>query len=1253
MDDKAFEELLANVQAAPEGVPAAQPSAPGQPTPPPQSSGGLELDPEAANQALGSLAETFGAELGITQNPDGSFNLPDQAPDDSLAREENRLGSATMVAPITGGLKSTFETKDFLFGDTPADQQSTARRFVEEADAAIKDASPIIGGLASGIGQFTVAMVGLGKLGMAAKALPWVGRGAAAVEGLKGGSVALESGKAALAGAIAFDPHEERLSNLIQDTPLANPINEWLAAKPDDSAAFGRVKNAMESIGLDAAIIGTFKAGVGVWKYLKAGDAAGAERVLSEFEHERAAHDTPPSAGNEPELPAELKVDPEAAPIAPAAAGKPESPTRADTAPAVEAEAVPAPETDKLSGFQPIVTVLPDEVKTLVDELPTSLENADKDWETLAKFGTWKAALEKDQKLAPELSGLYDRINTTGEFGQFMDLAVNRKLEELKANGFRDVVSDEKLSGQVARFADLVGDDPSTVLGQLQAAGEAAGERTARMLTLGSLSAKAFQDASVLAERYKWGDYSKFGSKEGMEAEINKRVDIALTTLKMADEVRSEAGRALRALRGRPFDPALFEGLRNDPLARDRFYELLSQSGGDPKKLKFLAEPGLIGRLADTALYIRVNGLLSGYTTQFVNLLGNGYMLGVRPLERILGAVPLSAAGGDIGAEARGIMKESLKQYAYMGTALRDGFGMAVKAFVENDGVLKRNAAELVDATGGQRWKVPGTQALDQNYFRPLKSVPDLIHNAVSVPLTAVGLPTRALGGIDELVKQTVYRSKLAARAHVDATERALTAGLKGEGAQRFVAAEVRKTLDDAFDAEGRGLDRNALREADIATFQQDLLPRSIGRGVQSMVSNDDSRMLRLVLPFVKTPVNVLRYGWKMTPGLNMLQREYRDMAWGRMGREAQAQAVGQMSMGALFMGAAAFLSSQGLVTGGGPSDPKLKANLMATGWRPYSFVKQKPDGSNTYIPFNRYDPVGLPFGIIADIQDARELLGDDAETSAEADAALGGLLMSLAKQFTSRTYLLGLNQALDALSDPDANLERYAGDLAATFVPFSSATRQLSSDPYMRDARSVTDKLLRAVPGLGEGLPPRYDWLGQPVVNRQGLWTDDNGTVVDREVQRLSLIHGGSALNPPAPSFGNKVDLRDITLTTGENAYVEYQRLAGRPSPKVKPLRSIVANTIRTAAYQNAPDGDSDTKGTKLWLLRQVVNKYRDAAGKLIRADKNVRDALMASQRKVVDHYKHLKQPPTPASATDSKAGLQPILEGFGASSK
>lgn len=1248
-----------------------------------------EVDPAFADMA---------SELGITQNPDGSFELPDVAPDDSGARLENSTGAAGMVAPLTGGLKATFETKDFLFGDTPPEEQSTARRLVEEADSAIKQESPILGGLASGIGQFTVAMVGLGKVGSVARMLPWVGNAATTVQGVKGGTAALEAGKAAMAGAIAFDPHEERLSNLIQDTPLANPFTEWLSAKPEDTAAMGRLKAAMESLGMDAAIIGTFTGGLKIWKYLKQGKMAEASRAVSQLEAQQraamegsapdvAAQTAGPQDGPEaisgsdgaglpplPDDPSGTGLDvpgtPEAAPAAGAlpaqgtdisgaggelaqgsdqleVGGQPATPTAAggqDVTVDITANPTSAMAEEGITPpgkLKPVVDFQPDAAASLLDDIPMTLENAEKDWNTMTQYGQWSGAMENSQNLGPDMGTFYDRFKTDAELDNYIDLAVNHKAEELTSKGFRVRLSDETLQLQVQAFASMAGVDPAGLLGTLQAAGEASRTLTAKMIVVGSLTAKAFQDASLMAMRRKIGDYTTFGSLEAMEAEIAKRFSLATTLLKITDEIRSQGGRTLRANRGRPFDPSMFEGV-----SKDRFYDLLAEAQGSPEKLKMLADPTLYTKIMDTVQYMRIGSMLSGPKTQLINLVSSGYMVAARPMERILGSIPGAVAGN---AGSRAIIKENLKQYSYLGTAFMDGFGQAVKAFTRNDGLLRPHGTE-VNVNQGSAWVVPGAQAMGPGYFKPWDSLPNILYNAFSIPLTAAGTPVRMLGGVDELVKQTVYRSKLMARAHMEGVEQALEAGLDGANYKAFVQNYVKKQLDNAFDAEGRGLDPQALREANIASLQQDLLPGTLGRNVQSLISNDKTRLSRFILPFVKTPTNALRYGWKMTPALNMLQTEYKQMISGKLGQEAKAQALGQMTMGALFMGSATYLAAQGMVTGGGPSDPKLKSQLLATGWQPYSIVVKNDDGTTRYIPFNRYDPVALPFGIIADVQDAIHIWDDDASPEPEIENAIGALLTSLSKQFTSRTYLLSLNQALEALTDPDHSGGRFVGGLMQSAVPFSGFTRQMSTDPYLRDARDVADRMMQVIPGMSKNLPPRYNWLGQPVLNRQGLWSDDNGTLVDTETIRLGL-EGGSTMNPPSPilSFGNniKIDLRDIITESGRNGYEVYQELSGKPAPNARSLRDAVADLMRTPAYQRAPDGEVGTRGTKLWLIAGRVEKYRQAAGKRIRADKNVREALMKAQRKVIDHYKHLKEAP----ATGQQQGtLGNVLSGFGA---
>jgi hypothetical protein len=132
----------------------------------------------------------------------------------------------------------------------------------------------MVGGLVEGISQFAIPFFGpglkiasyLGKISKVSAALTkaetaaGVGRkGAAIVKGR-------ELGKYAVAGAVTdfavFDAHEARLSNLIQMAPsLQNPITAFLAADEDDAEIVGRLKNAVEGLGI-GGVFDTFLQGL-------------------------------------------------------------------------------------------------------------------------------------------------------------------------------------------------------------------------------------------------------------------------------------------------------------------------------------------------------------------------------------------------------------------------------------------------------------------------------------------------------------------------------------------------------------------------------------------------------------------------------------------------------------------------------------------------------------------------------------------------------------------------------------------------------------------------------------------------------------------------------------------------------------------------------------------------------------------------------------------------------------------------------
>ena len=104
----------------------------------------------------------------------------------------------------------------------------------------------VTGTLVNDVSQFVTGFVTAGRF------LKVVGVAPAASVG---GAVAQGMVKGAITDATVFDPHEERLSNLIQSYPrLANPITEYLAADPSDGAGEGRLKNALEGLAIGGVV---------------------------------------------------------------------------------------------------------------------------------------------------------------------------------------------------------------------------------------------------------------------------------------------------------------------------------------------------------------------------------------------------------------------------------------------------------------------------------------------------------------------------------------------------------------------------------------------------------------------------------------------------------------------------------------------------------------------------------------------------------------------------------------------------------------------------------------------------------------------------------------------------------------------------------------------------------------------------------------------------------------------------------------
>jgi len=865
--------------------------------------------------------------------------------------------------------------------------------------------------------------------------------------------------------------------------------------------------------------------------------------------------------------------------------------------------------------------------------------------------GSWDAAVANGHTFGSEDHIPWQLIGTgTARGGDEIDAFMARVAEtyrnELDAAKGGDVISDQANADAVQGRVALWNQDQSALLGQLRMAGAQAGDLRANMEAGFTVSQKMMQDAWTLSQRIKLGDYSNFGGDRTLVLTALKRQwAFAMQAYGSANSIMANSARALRGVQGAfRLTPETISHL--NALDPEALMTTLSETGGRPADLIKVATPGTIARLFQGSQLLLVNGLLSNPLTHVVIGASNLFQVGARPAMRMTGSL-LNGTASTVGREAA-------SSYGYLASAIPQAFAAARQAWRIGDSIIAPHFMP-----GGRGSALPPSAlgpSIAQASFGPWNNVSDILKNLFTASLKTGTFPSRAVGFQDEFVKQMVYRAQVQAKAMTEGVGN----GLGGSDLAQFVQSR----LDASTDEYGQATDQAALREAKIATYQNDLNPtgsfgfKSIGTMAQDALQQ--APIARVLVPFVRTPVNLFRQGVQLTPGLNMLQQEYRQMISGEMGATAgekatnQAQAIGQMAMGSLLMGSAGLLAYQGHITGDAPLDGKLRSEAMQDRWRPNSWVIPNADGSRTYVPLDRLDPVIMPLRMAASIVSV--LMSPDPANQSKAQPMLQALGMALFNSVKDKLVLDNISQAIDTFNDPQGNgASRWAGQMAGNYVPYSSLLHNIVTpsvgipgtaigpDPVMREADSFISAALSKLPGFSSEFSPRRDWAGDPITVHKGLWSNIPGSAANDEVNRLATQQGGS-IGAPASRASGGVDLRGITMagdrdpeSAGRDAYDRYQELAGHPMASVPGLRDAITKLIGDPRYQALPDGSADTPGTKLSILMDTVHAYRSAAMKRISADGNVRQAETEELRRVAIARGQMAAPnPTPTNTMD-----------------
>ena len=1119
----------------------------------------------------------------------------------------------------------------------------------EDSFLSADEARTTTGGLVRGVSQFLTGF------------LP-------AVKGMKAVGLTNKLGQAmaggAAADAIVFDPHEDRLSNLVEEFPiLSNPVTGFLSAKPDDTEALGRFKNAVEGLGLGALTDGF----IAVAKGIKASriarladDAAKAEKVQIDRLAD-VADDNGVDVG-------EIKVD--------------DLPFKAETGEARVDELNPT-----------VVMMTPDEYLKEAHEvvgmgadfddwLGSNRHGADIQQEyadamsagdkfpipyidkahgsqdgrnraiaaKIAGVEKIPVAVVPEKPLAAQLADIEnDLLGVEGGYRKHkLEEAANRIREKIKSQTDPEApkqlpIRDESVEGDFIPFQEKIAakDAPD-----FQSGSTKAGEERAANINLNRINSTDEVDGLIEAVAIRDADPIN---------EARREVITQVETEKLANDLGMSVSDLLERRKGQAFNAEQAVAARKILVASGENLVRLAKAaktGGDVDAAAFrraLAQ--------HTAIQKQVSGLTAeaGRALQSFNIMAKSAKQQERMIREALdagGGIDISrkmAAMVDSATDANSLntMTEKLSKaknvdmvYEAWINGLLSALGTHAVNLLSNSLVAGWTVGErkIASMIGGALDvpSIPKGEASAQAFglvkgardgfklaWEALKTgepsdVLTKIESAEHKAITAenlglsgtagrfadfmgetIRMPGRFLGAEDEFFKSVGYRMELNAQAFRQATNE----GLEG---QAFAAR-----VQDIIRNPPENIELEAITAMRYQTFTNEL--GDVGKSVQGTIGKIDNwtkedfgiPSARVIVPFIRTPTNVMKFALERTPLAPLTDGVKADIAAGGARRDL---ALAKIATGSMMMAVAADFALSGDITGSGGSDYALKNIKRATGWQPYSIKV-----GDEYISYSRLDPVGTWLGLAAD---AVEVMGqvDDADALDIATATA----IALSKNLTNKTYMSGVAQTIDVLSSTSAEVDgeskkakRYIERMLGSFVPAGVAQLERTISPEMSATEGIIEKFRSRIPGLSNDLPPRRNIFGEPVVLEGGIGPDIMSPLytstykADKVAEEI--VRQQTRITMPRNVInGVKLDTRQ---------YDQYIRFyAGENNKHIaKPLKTALRDTFNSALYKNASNG---AEGVKSVIIRAVFQQYQEAAKEaMIKGDSNLMGDIQATR--------------------------------------
>jgi hypothetical protein len=712
----------------------------------------------------------------------------------------------------------------------------------------------------------------------------------------------------------------------------------------------------------------------------------------------------------------------------------------------------------------------------------------------------------------------------------------------------------------VRHMADMLGKDPEAFLAEMTGGinvpyHKLAADIMAKDRMLLAMETEIKELGQMIDSGKVTGNYQ---SMEEVMMAFNARREIAANVLMSVDAARANVGRALNAMKmTRTKDKKLMDMIKNSAENSDARAVAKAVVNSDQPLKTSLRLGKSLQKTMDMVNHFRINALLSGVGTQQVNMIGTAANSVMIPLQQIMG----------------GQVKHGVRTIAYQLSSSLEALRMATKSFKDDTSILDVLSTKFDMQT-------------------------DIGKGSKNLPMKIISMPSRFLLTMDEFFKQSTYRGRIMADAAMEADN----LGLKGAKRSEF----INKYVAESFGKEGNAIRPDALLQSQRASFTEALEAGSIGQKFQSLGRGEGvgSAMFRFILPFVRTPINILSQSFQNMPVLQFASQRFRnDLFSGDPILAAQAR--GKIMTGVALTSVGYFLAGRGDFTGSGPTDPRIRAEWLKNN-QPYSIKINNEDGSFYWMSYQRLEPLANVLSIFADVNEIVRDPYNERETSKM--HITGALTLAVAENTINKTFTKGLADLFGMMTGDPIKSEKAFYNMVGSFVP--NILNQTNGDEAFREVRSVTDTLLSRT-GLYEDVDPKRNVLGEiitrptPKYDPMGLSNIGNYREEDAvvgELSRLSIADGTAFSQLSATMFinGKNENLKDIPYGDGPQSI--YDKVLEQTSTTLidgLTMREQLAKVMASDGYKRAIDGTKGlgSKGTKGQIVSTIINAYRNKA--------------------------------------------------------